>query len=170
MGNKNNVMLDSSMISCQSNHIQMSRLCDYLLCNDFNIVNDSQDADYIIVNTCGYISSTEEYSKSLIRKYIGLGIDSLVISVGCLTKINENLHEEIPHLVIIKEFEGLDEYFFRKVKFNEIKLRADSGKKHSKHLSHVFAVRDFSFINHQILYPLFSTSDLVIFVFPQPSV
>jgi tRNA A37 methylthiotransferase MiaB len=46
------------------------------------------EADIILINTCGYTTEREEYSTSVIEKYQKAYPDKKIIVGGCLTKIN----------------------------------------------------------------------------------
>ena len=71
----------------------------------FDIVNDPEEADILIVNTCGFIESSKQESIDTIlemAEYKNRGKCKVLIATGCLTqRYGEELKKLIPELDII---------------------------------------------------------------------
>ena len=119
---KHNVLIDSACVRCKPNNILISRIHKYLLENDHEINNETREADYIIINTCGFNDFHESFSVDLFKKYNSEKTkNTKVISVGCLNKIDKPLLEEqAPDTIFVDTLNDLDNFFFNKVKFESI--------------------------------------------------
>lgn len=125
------VFIDSSFSNCQSNLIGCSMLYRYIIENGHEITYENYDADYIIINSCGYTKETQEISIKLFDKYYSeKKKNAIVIMVGCLTKIDK---ERLNCLDLFKisndESYKLDDFFYKKVKFDNIKPYCNKEKK-----------------------------------------
>ena len=76
---------------------------------DYQITNDSQNADVIIVNTCGFIDSAKEESINTILNLHDERKDkSVLVMAGCLSeRYKEELQKELPEIDI---FTGVGDY------------------------------------------------------------
>ncbi|MBU0497401.1 MAG: radical SAM protein, partial [Candidatus Thermoplasmatota archaeon] len=72
---------------CERRNIDTQKIYSYLLKNNFNIVNDPKEADYIILMTCGYIKNISDLSLHLIREFNSYNAELIV--AGCLPDINK---------------------------------------------------------------------------------
>jgi len=91
-------------LGCSKNLVDSENLITQLRGNDFQVVHDSdqEDANVIIVNTCGFIDVAKEESINTILEYAELkksgGIDKLY-ATGCLSqRYREELSTEIPEV------------------------------------------------------------------------
>ncbi|MBU1078479.1 MAG: 30S ribosomal protein S12 methylthiotransferase RimO [Spirochaetes bacterium] len=74
----------------------------------YKIVSDFNQADIIIVNTCGFIKKAKEESLEYILHYAGLGKKKIIVT-GCLVNLyKEELQKQIPE---VKFFYSIDEFF-----------------------------------------------------------
>lgn len=107
-------------LGCSKNTVDSERLMNQLKLNKFDVVHDSDDADSIVINTCGFIEAAKEESINTILSAIELkkqGKIKKVVVAGCLSERYMNdLKKEIPEVDayfgteaydgIIKEFGG----------------------------------------------------------------
>jgi ribosomal protein S12 methylthiotransferase len=91
-------------LGCSKNLVDSENLITQLRHNEFDVVHDSddEDANIIIVNTCGFIDVAKEESINTILDYAAVktegGIDKLYVT-GCLSQRYRNdLELEIPEV------------------------------------------------------------------------
>lgn len=91
-------------LGCSKNLVDSENLITQLKGNDYDVVHDSndEDANIIIVNTCGFIDLAKEESVNTILAYADLKtkgeIDKLYVT-GCLSeRYKTNLEEQIPEV------------------------------------------------------------------------
>ena len=88
-------------LGCSKNLVDSENLITQLHANDFDVVHDSnEEANIIIVNTCGFIDLAKEESINTIVQYADIkskgGIDKLYVT-GCLSqRYKDDLEKEIP--------------------------------------------------------------------------
>lgn len=92
-------------LGCEKNRVDAEILLSKIdSCNRYNVVYEFDDADVIIVNTCGFIEDAKKESIEEILRVVGLkkgGKSRLkyVIATGCLAqRYKEELIKEIPEL------------------------------------------------------------------------
>ncbi len=114
-----NVLLDCAQIRCRPNKLEVSSIYKYLIKNGHKVVKASSEADFIIVNTCGFDEIHERTSIALFKHYQkNKRKGAKVISLGCLNKINRVLlKREIPGIQLIDSLEELDSLFYVKERF-----------------------------------------------------
>jgi ribosomal protein S12 methylthiotransferase len=91
-------------LGCSKNLVDSENLITQLKGNDYDVVHDSQDEDanIIIINTCGFIDLAKQESIDTILEYADVkksgGIDKLFVT-GCLSqRYKEDLEQEIPEV------------------------------------------------------------------------
>ena len=91
-------------LGCSKNLVDSEDLITQLQANDYEVVHDSneEDANVIIVNTCGFIDLAKEESVNTILQYAVVkkqgGIDKLYVT-GCLSqRYKDDLEKEIPEV------------------------------------------------------------------------
>lgn len=91
-------------LGCSKNMVDSEVLMHQLKVNDFDVVHDSndEDANIVIINTCGFIDLAKEESINTILQYAEVRakgeIDKLYVT-GCLSqRYKDNLEEEIPEV------------------------------------------------------------------------
>lgn len=90
-------------LGCSKNLVDSENLITQLRANDYDVIHDSNDdANVIIVNTCGFIDLAKEESINTIVQYAELkakgGIDKLYVT-GCLSqRYKDDLEKEIPEV------------------------------------------------------------------------
>ncbi len=98
-------------LGCSKNIVDSERIMRQLKINDFDIVNSSDEADTVIINTCGFIEAAKEESVNTILQAIEAkkaGEIQKVLVAGCLSeRYKEELREEIPE---VDEYFGVEKY------------------------------------------------------------
>lgn len=90
-------------LGCSKNLVDSENLITQLQGNDYSVMHDSNDnANIIIVNTCGFIDLAKKESIDTILNYAEIknqgGIDKLYVT-GCLSqRYKDSLEEEIPEV------------------------------------------------------------------------
>jgi len=91
-------------LGCSKNMVDSEVMMNQLQANDFEVVHDSndEDANIVIVNTCGFIDLAKEESINTILQYAEVrsrgDIDKLYVT-GCLSqRYKDNLETEIPEV------------------------------------------------------------------------
>lgn len=91
-------------LGCSKNLVDSENLITQLKGNDFEVTHESEndDANVVIINTCGFIDLAKEESINTILQYADVkskgDIDKLYVT-GCLSeRYKSNLEEEIPEV------------------------------------------------------------------------
>ena len=91
-------------LGCSKNLVDSENLITQLKGNDFDVVHDSndQDANVIVINTCGFIDRAKEESIDTILQYADAktrgDIEKLYVT-GCLSeRYKQNLEKDIPEV------------------------------------------------------------------------
>jgi len=109
MKNKKNIEIIT--LGCAKNIVDSERLIRQLNAHNFNIVSNSDEADTIIINTCGFINPAKEESINTILNAIELKKNKKiekVIVAGCLSaRYSKELKKEIPE---VDAFLGTEDY------------------------------------------------------------
>jgi ribosomal protein S12 methylthiotransferase len=89
-------------LGCAKNQVDAEVMLGLLSQQGYEVVNQSQEADIIIINTCGFIGPAKEESVQAIleqTKYKQQGSCKTLIVTGCLgQRYSEELMEEIPEI------------------------------------------------------------------------
>ncbi|HHJ51759.1 MAG TPA: 30S ribosomal protein S12 methylthiotransferase RimO [Caldithrix abyssi] len=98
-------------LGCSKNTVDSEVLMGQLEANDFQIINDPQDADVLIINTCGFIQDAKEESIQTIFEALKLKEQDpakKVYVAGCLTqRYRKEIEKEIPEVDAVF---GTEEY------------------------------------------------------------
>lgn len=91
-------------LGCSKNLVDSENIITQLKGNDFDVVHDSndEDANIVVINTCGFIDLAKEESVNTILEYAEVkrqgGIEKLYVT-GCLSqRYKDDLEEEIPEV------------------------------------------------------------------------
>ena len=108
---KNKVNVNVITLGCSKNTVDSERLIRQLKSNKFNLIDDPNKADTVIINTCGFIEVAKEESVNTILSAVELkknGNIKKVIVVGCLSeRYAEELKTDIPE---VDAFYGTEKY------------------------------------------------------------
>ena len=94
-------------LGCPKNLIDSEKMLGNLALDGYALVSDPAGADFVIVNTCGFIESSRDESKAVIREMLELkrqGQTKGVIVAGCLPeRMGGQLLQELPEVDHIVE-------------------------------------------------------------------
>lgn len=100
-------------LGCPKNLVDSEKMLGTLALDGYTLVSEPAGADFVIVNTCGFIESSRDESKSVIREMLDLkkaGQTHGVIVAGCLPeRIGPALLDELPEIDHIVGVFGRDE-------------------------------------------------------------
>jgi len=100
-------------LGCPKNLVDSEKMLGTLALDGYALVSEPDGADFVIVNTCGFIESSRQESKSVIREMLDLkreGRTRGVIVAGCLPeRLGGGLLEELPEIDHIVGVFGRDE-------------------------------------------------------------
>lgn len=89
-------------LGCPKNLVDSEKMLGTLALDGYTLVSDPDGADFVIVNTCGFIEQSRAESKSVIREMLDLkkaGKTRGVIVAGCLPeRVGPALLEELPEI------------------------------------------------------------------------
>jgi ribosomal protein S12 methylthiotransferase len=100
-------------LGCAKNLVDSERMLGTLALDGYALVSEPEGADFVIVNTCGFIESSRAESKAVIREMLDLkraGKTKGVIVAGCLPqRLGSALLDELPEIDHIVGVFGRDE-------------------------------------------------------------
>ncbi|MFO1092862.1 MAG: 30S ribosomal protein S12 methylthiotransferase RimO [Planctomycetaceae bacterium] len=100
-------------LGCPKNLVDSEKMLGALALDGYTLVTDPDGADFVIVNTCGFIEQSRAESKSVIREMLDLKKDGRtkgVIVAGCLPeRVGGSLLDEMPEIDHIVGVWGRDE-------------------------------------------------------------
>lgn len=89
-------------LGCPKNLVDSEKMLGHLCLDGFTLVSEPDGADFVIVNTCGFIEQSRAESKAVIREMLELkraGRTKGVIVAGCLPqRLGPALLEEFPEI------------------------------------------------------------------------
>lgn len=89
-------------LGCPKNLVDSEKMLGHLCLDGFTLVSEPDGADFVIVNTCGFIEQSRAESKAVIREMLELkraGRTKGVIVAGCLPqRLGRALLEEFPEI------------------------------------------------------------------------
>ena len=100
-------------LGCPKNLVDSEKMLGTLALDGYTLVSEPDGADFVIVNTCGFIESSRQESKSVIGEMLDLkrsGRTRGVIVAGCLPeRLGGRLLDEMPEIDHIVGVFGRDE-------------------------------------------------------------
>jgi ribosomal protein S12 methylthiotransferase len=100
-------------LGCPKNLVDSEKMLGHLALDGYSLVSEPDGADFVIVNTCGFIESSRAESKSVINEMLDLkraGRTKGVIVAGCLPeRVGGSLIDEMPEIDYIVGVFGRDE-------------------------------------------------------------
>ena len=100
-------------LGCPKNLVDSEKMLGTLALDGYTLVSNPEGADFVIVNTCGFIEQSRAESKAVIREMLDLkraGKTRGVIVAGCLPqRLGPALIEELPEIDHIVGVFGRDE-------------------------------------------------------------
>lgn len=137
--NKNKVSVVT--LGCSKNTVDSERLMRQLQLNRIEMTDNLEDAETLVINTCGFIESAKEESINTILNAIALkneGKLDKVLVAGCLSERYKNeLMKEIPEVDFYfgtEEYEGIVKELGGEFKYNLLGERMVSTPSHTAYL------------------------------------
>ncbi|MCA9074976.1 MAG: 30S ribosomal protein S12 methylthiotransferase RimO [Planctomycetaceae bacterium] len=100
-------------LGCPKNLVDSESMLGTLALDGYSLVSDPDGADFVIVNTCGFIEESRQESKAVIREMLDLkeaGRTKGVIVAGCLPeRLGGGLLQEMPEIDHVVGLWGRDE-------------------------------------------------------------
>ncbi|MCH5317754.1 MAG: 30S ribosomal protein S12 methylthiotransferase RimO [Eubacterium sp.] len=98
----NNFKVGMISLGCPKNQVDGEMMLDKLNKNGFQIVQNIEDADVMVINTCGFIESakTEAIETILeVAEYKNAGLISAIVVTGCLAeRYQDEILQEMPEV------------------------------------------------------------------------
>ena len=137
--NKNKVSVVT--LGCSKNTVDSERLMRQLQLNRIEMTDNPENADTLIINTCGFIESAKEESINTILNAVALkneGKLDKVLVAGCLSeRYKRELMKEIPEVDFYfgtEEYEGIVKELGGELKYNLLGERLVSTPAHTAYL------------------------------------
>lgn len=128
-------------LGCSKNTVDSERIAGQLKLNKLNYTENTEEADTIIINTCGFIDAAKEESVNTILEAVELkkqGKIKKVIVAGCLSeRYKIDLIKEIPEVDSFfgtEDYEGIVKEFGGDLKYELLGERELSTPKHFAYL------------------------------------
>jgi ribosomal protein S12 methylthiotransferase len=137
--NKNKVSVVT--LGCSKNTVDSERLMRQLQVNRIAMTDNPEDAETLVINTCGFIEAAKEESINTILNAVALkneGKIDKVIVAGCLSERYKNdLIKEIPEVDFYfgtEDYEGIVKELGGELKYNLLGERLVSTPSHTAYL------------------------------------
>ncbi len=128
-------------LGCSKNTVDSERLMNQLRLNDFKLYDNPDNAETVIINTCGFIEAAKEESVNTILEAVNLkkeGRIKKVIVAGCLSeRYKDELKNEIPEVDAFfrtEQYEGILKELGGELKYNLLGERYLTSPSHSAYL------------------------------------
>ena len=128
-------------LGCSKNTVDSERLLNQLKVNSFDLQNDPNEAETLIINTCGFIEAAKQESINTILNAVNLkreGNLKKVIVAGCLSeRYKDELKEEIPEVDAYfgtENYEGILKELGGELKTNLLGERLLTAPSHTAYL------------------------------------
>lgn len=139
MSNTNKISVIT--LGCSKNTVDSERLMNQIRLNNFNLIDNPNNANTIIINTCGFIEAAKEESINTILNVVALkkeGKIQKVIVAGCLSeRYKSDLEKEIPEVDAFfgsENYEGIINSLGGKLKYELLGERFLTTPSHTAYL------------------------------------
>ncbi len=107
---------------CDNNGYSSTQIENFFRRNGFSMVEAAEEADCIVISTCGFDQERENASRRIIDQYIErFSKHKIIIICGCLTKIHSSLFEQSSVIAIgPKELRKFNEIFQPEIGIEEV--------------------------------------------------
>lgn len=78
-------------LGCKVNIYEIEAVTSELKRNGYELVNNDQEAEVIIINTCTVTSTSDSKSKQLIRRIRRENPHAIIIAMGCFVQLNKDM-------------------------------------------------------------------------------
>ncbi len=141
MNIKNKDKISVVTLGCSKNTVDSERLMNQIKLNDFDLIDDPNNAETVIINTCGFIEAAKEESINTILNAVSLkqkGKIKKVIVAGCLSeRYKDELSKEIPEVDAFfgtEKYEGILKEIGGDLKYNLLGERVITTPSHTAYL------------------------------------
>jgi ribosomal protein S12 methylthiotransferase len=138
---ENNDKVSVITLGCSKNNVDSERLMNQIKVNHRWLVSDPDNADTVIINTCGFIEAAKQESIDTILNAVSLkkqGKIKKVIVAGCLSeRYMKDLEVEIPevdHYFGTEDYEGIIKELGGELKYDLLGERVLTFPAHSAYL------------------------------------
>jgi ribosomal protein S12 methylthiotransferase len=128
-------------LGCSKNTVDSERLMRQIQLNNISIADDPENADTLIINTCGFIDIAKEESVDIILNSVELkkkGKIKKVIVAGCLSeRYMADLKKDIPEVDVYfgtEDYEGIINELGGELKYNLLGERVITTPSHTAYL------------------------------------
>ena len=139
MSNKQKISVIT--LGCSKNTVDSERLMNQFKVNKFDLIDNPEEADSVVINTCGFIDAAKEESVNTILSAIELkkqGKLKKVVVAGCLSeRYLSELKKEIPEVDAFfgtEAYEGIVREFGGNLKYELLGERIVTTPKHYAYL------------------------------------
>ena len=98
-------------LGCARNDVDSEELAARLEADGFRVVDDAEDAETVVVNTCGFVEAAKKDSVDALleaSELKGAGATKAVVAVGCMAeRYGQELAESLPEADAVL---GYDDY------------------------------------------------------------
>lgn len=101
------VFLCSTYIECTRNLYETTRLSRYFKKNDVPVVPCVDEADTVVIITCGFDQIKEDHALQVIKEYVEGHSGKTIIVCGCLPPIHGAIQQKFPRAIVLNSI--LDE-------------------------------------------------------------
>ena len=77
-------------LGCKVNIYEVEAISSDLIKSGFELTNNDEEADVIIINTCTVTSTSDSKSRQLIRKIRKLNERAIIVAMGCYVQLNSS--------------------------------------------------------------------------------
>ncbi|MBQ8292218.1 MAG: tRNA (N(6)-L-threonylcarbamoyladenosine(37)-C(2))-methylthiotransferase MtaB [Bacilli bacterium] len=89
-------------LGCKVNIYEVEAITSELKNHGYELVENDQEADVIIINTCTVTSTSDSKSKQLIRRIRRANKDAIIVAMGCFVQLNsESVKKDLDVNIII---------------------------------------------------------------------
>lgn len=138
---KNKSKVSVITLGCSKNTVDSERLMRQIQLNNISIADDPENADTLIINTCGFIDIAKEESVDTILNFVELkkkGKIKKVIVAGCLSeRYMADLKKDIPEVDVYfgtEDYEGIINELGGELKYNLLGERVITTPSHTAYL------------------------------------
>ncbi len=128
-------------LGCSKNTVDSERLLNQLKVNNFDLQEDPNQAETVIINTCGFIETAKQESINTIINAVNLkqeGVLKKVIVAGCLSeRYMDELKKDIPEVDAYfgtENYEGILKKLGGELKYNLLGERLLTAPSHTAYL------------------------------------
>jgi ribosomal protein S12 methylthiotransferase len=138
---KKNSKVSVITLGCSKNTVDSERLMKQIQLNNISMTDNPDNADTLIINTCGFIDAAKEESVDTVLKSVALkkeGKIKKVIVAGCLSeRYMEDLKKDIPEVDVYfgtENYEGIINELGGELKYNLLGERIITTPSHTAYL------------------------------------